>query len=104
MRLLLVTAACAAAFALPVLADQTAPSAPAVGDAPAATTPTTTAVAPATTPTKTDEGVICKMKEVTGTRFSKKVCTTKAQRDEEAAQGRAMLGSTHPDANRPPGS
>ncbi len=100
MRLLLVTAACAVALALPAFADQTAAAAPSTGDTPAIA-PTG---APAATPPKADEGVICKMKEVTGTRFSKKVCTTKAQRDEQAAQGRDLLGSTHPELNKAPGS
>lgn len=99
MRLFFVTAACAAALALPALA---APASPATGSTPAAAPATGAAPASTTTP-KADEGVICKMKPVTGTRFSKKVCTTKAQRDEEAAQGRDMLGSTRPDASKPPG-
>lgn len=99
MRLLLVTAACAAAFALPVLAD---PTTPAASDTPTAT-PASTAAPASTTAPKADEGLICKMKPVTGTRFSKKVCTTKAQRDQEAAEARDMLGSTRPDASKPPG-
>lgn len=93
MRLFLVTAACAAAFALPVLADQTPPASG--GGSPTS--------APASTTAKADEGVICKMKEVTGTRFTKKVCTTKAQRDEQAALGREVLDAK-PRADKLPGS
>lgn len=95
MRLFLVTAACAAALALPVLAD---PTAPPTGDA-----PNTTATVPATTASKAEPDVICKMKQVTGSRFGVKVCTTKVQRDEQAAQARDMLAA-RPEATKPPGS
>ena len=98
MRLLLVTAACAAALALPALADATAPAAPTAGDSPTAASATGVKPAP-----KADEGVICKMKPVTGTRFSKKVCTTQAERDEQAAQGRDLLSGPRADAQKPPG-
>lgn len=101
VRLLLITAACAAALALPVLADPTTPTEPSTGDTPAAAP--AAVPAPAPTAPKADEGVICKMKPVTGTRFTKKVCTTKAERDEQAAQGRDLLAS-RPDAQKPPGS
>lgn len=100
MRLFFVTAACAAALALPALAD---PATPSTGAAPAAT-PATGAAPASTSAPKADEGIVCKMKAVTGTRFSKKVCTTKAQRDEEAAQGRDALGaSTHVEVSKPAG-
>jgi hypothetical protein len=102
VRLFLITAACAAALALPVLADPTAPAAPSTGDTPAAA-PTATAAAPASTPAKAEPDVVCKMKQVTGSRFGVKVCTTKAQRDDQAAQARDLLAQ-RPDANRPPGS
>ncbi|MDQ0463011.1 hypothetical protein QO010_000759 [Caulobacter ginsengisoli] len=97
MRLLLVTAACAAAFALPVLADQPTPAASGPANATAST------ATPASTAPKVDEGVICKMKQITGTRFSKKVCTTQAERDQQAAQGRDLLSGPRADASKPPG-
>jgi hypothetical protein len=99
VRLLLITAACAAAFALPVLADQPTPptgGGPAAATAPAAST-TTSPVS------KTDEGIICKMKQVTGSRFGVKVCTTKAQREVEAQNARDMLAARAM-ADKPPGS
>ncbi len=92
MRLLLATAF-VAALAMPAFADPTTTS-PAAPAAPTATVPAPApAATPAPTATKEDEGVICKMKQVTGSRFGVKVCTTKAERENQAQSARDMLAA-----------
>lgn len=66
---------------LAVLAAATPEAAPAATtQAPAAAA---TAPAPAPAPTKNKDQLICKSEQVTGSRFSKKVCYSKAEYEEK---------------------
>jgi hypothetical protein len=49
---------------------------------------------PALTDEQQDEGIICKREPVTGTRISKKVCTTAAQRERAQQMGQENLLNT----------
>ena len=49
---------------------------------------------PALTEEQQDQGIICKREPVTGTRLSKKTCTTQAQRDRAQAIAQEELRNT----------